>query len=159
MDSNQLRLAIKVILTDLEVTTGIPCSDSAIELLMLTAAVETNCGEYIFQIGEGPARGIFQMEPATEKDIWENYIRYKDYRLALYNKYTNSLLAYHLDYAIVMTRIHYLRVKEPLPEADDIDGLANYWKEYYNTSAGKGTRAEARRKYLKYASYLASKSF
>ena len=40
-------------------------------LLLCTAAIESNCGEYIKQIN-GPALGIWQMEPDTENDIFRN---------------------------------------------------------------------------------------
>ena len=42
-------------------------------LLLGTAAVESSGGRYLYQI-KGPARGIFQMEPRTGWDIWENYL-------------------------------------------------------------------------------------
>ena len=38
-----------------------------------------------------------------------------------------------------MARVHYLRVPQPLPAADDIDGLARYWKAHWNTREGAGT--------------------
>lgn len=34
-------------------------------------------------------------------------------------------------------RLHYLRVKSPVPEG--LEQQAEYWKRFYNTSAGKGT--------------------
>ena len=40
-------------------------SRNAEELLMLTAACESNLGHYFKQLGGGPALGIFQVEPAT----------------------------------------------------------------------------------------------
>jgi len=40
-------------------------SRDAEELLMLTAACESNLGHYFKQLGNGPALGIFQVEPAT----------------------------------------------------------------------------------------------
>ena len=51
-------------------------------------------------------------------------------------------LATDLAYACAMARIHYLRKPEPLPAHDDIEGLARYWKEHYNTFLGKGTVEE-----------------
>jgi hypothetical protein len=41
-----------------------------------------------------------------------------------------------------MCRLHYRRVPEPLPDAEDINGLAAYWKKYYNTKAGRGSESE-----------------
>lgn len=52
------------------------CTFDVVELLLLTCAAESAMGKYIMQVG-GPARGIFQMEPNTEKDIWENWLKYK----------------------------------------------------------------------------------
>ena len=42
-------------------------------------------------------------------------------------------------YACAMCRIHYQRVREPLPDADDLEGQAAYWKAHYNTPLGAGT--------------------
>jgi hypothetical protein len=52
-------------------------SKSAENLLMGTAAQESHLGTYLHQVGGGPAKGIFQMEPATERDLIKNYIRYR----------------------------------------------------------------------------------
>ena len=38
-----------------------------------------------------------------------------------------------------MARIKYWRVPKKLPVENDIEGMAKYWKDYYNTSLGKGT--------------------
>lgn len=93
------------------------------------------------QYGGGPARGFWQMEPATERDIWENYI---SYRPSLKDKLHATVepgddLENSDLYACAMCRLHYLRVPESLPAADDIDAQARYWKAHYNTATGKGT--------------------
>ena len=49
-------------------------SQEAENLLMGTAAQESALGEYIRQLGNGPALGIFQMEPETFDDIVRNYL-------------------------------------------------------------------------------------
>ena len=46
----------------------------------------------------------------------------------------------NLYYAVAMCRIHYYRVSEALP--NDLEGMARYWKKYYNTELGKGTVEE-----------------
>lgn len=135
-------------------------SDSAVELLMGTAAVESNLGEYIKQVN-GPALGIFQMEPETYFDIWENYLKFKPMTFSKnYNiehlqgkqlyKHGADTMRYNLKYAIIMTRLHYLRRPEPLPKANDIEGLAYYWKSYFNTRLGKGKQTDFIDKYIKY---------
>jgi len=116
-------------------------SEAATDLLMGTAAVESQLGYYIKQVG-GPARGIFQMEPRTEVDIWDNYLKFnhklRDSLATLgYLRPDASALVYDLRYQILMARIHYLRVPYALPTSTV--GQARYWKVHYNTVAGKGT--------------------
>jgi hypothetical protein len=141
IDKNQLRTLIKGILVNFDLHSG-----DAVNLLMGTAAQESHLGTYIMQQGGGPALGIFQMEPATEIDIWANYIsgqpRLKEkIPEILGRKYPNVFaLKTDLAYQIIMARIHYLRQAEPLPS--DALGMARYWKKYYNTPKGKGTVEE-----------------
>ena len=40
--------------------------------------------------------------------------------------------------AAALCRIHYRRVSAPLPQAEDIEGQAEYWLRYYN-AGGKGS--------------------
>ena len=119
-------------------------SESAEVLLLGTALTESGDLHYLHQLGQGPARGVYQMEPRTHDDIWDNYLKFK-------TELRRQILAYlapvpepkdqlmtNLAYATVMARVHYLRVKAKLPEADNHRGLANYWKQYYNTELGAG---------------------
>lgn len=98
-------------------------------------------GKYIHQV-KGPACGIYQMEPATARDILENYLSYKpDLATEVRNLYISRLslednLTMNFAWATAMCRIHYLRVKEPIPST--LEERAAYWKKYYNTSKGKG---------------------
>ena len=124
------------------------------ELLVLTAAQESHSGTYLHQLGRGPACGIFQMEPATHDDIYSNYLVYKKKLLSKVQSLDLQILGGtgvgsaqemcgNLYYAAAMCRVHYLRVKEPLPAHTDLNGLAKYWKDHYNTFQGAGTAAEA----------------
>lgn len=127
-------------------------SDSAVNLLMGTCAQESQLGTYLKQIN-GPALGIFQTEPATHDDIWDNYLKYKPDLAAkvleINARETNSLIT-DLSYAAAIARIHYLRAPALLPKPDDIEGLARYWKRYYNTNKGKGTVEEFINNYKRY---------
>lgn len=94
----------------------------------------------------GPARGWFQMEPATHNDIWANYLGSSRRALILEglrkisdNPGDPEELVKNQQYAAAMCRIHYLRISERLPEKDHWYGMAAYWKKYYNTRLGKGT--------------------
>lgn len=120
-------------------------SVAAQELLLGTALQESGLRNLV-QLENGPARGLFQMEPATHDDIWLNFLAYKpELSRKLENisaKQTPKELATNLLYAAAMCRIHYYRVSAPLPEAGDTNAQAAYWKTHYNTSKGKGTAAE-----------------
>ena len=48
-------------------------STAAEELIVFTCATESLGGTYLKQVN-GPAIGIYQMEPETYNDIWQNYI-------------------------------------------------------------------------------------
>lgn len=64
MDAKQLECLIQTVVAVMRLY-----SVEAIDLLMLTAAQESHLGKYIQQLGSGPARGIFQMEPKTLQDL------------------------------------------------------------------------------------------
>lgn len=131
-------------------------SRAAVYLLLGTAAQESGFGTYLRQVGGGPALGVFQMEPNTEKDIWSNYLDFREdiafavWRACYVSRANPEALEYNLAYQIVMARIHYRRIKEPLPPYNDIKALARYWKQHYNTPQGKGKEEEFVRNYKKY---------
>ena len=121
---------------------GMTCSDNVVNMIIETACVESNCGEYIKQI-KGPACSIFQIEPNTAKDIIQNYIVKNKPRLQNFNRLYNANLTLeqnlctNLMFAVFMCRCFYLRIKEPIPSTVEL--RAKYWKKYYNTEKGKGT--------------------
>lgn len=141
MRCTELQRAVKDVLTFCELSTD----KKVIDLLVGTACVESECGKYIKQVN-GPACGIFQMEPVTANDIYENYIKYKENYKTIYdilfNKYftIEQNLMYNLAFSIFMCRMHYMRIKEKIPET--FDEQAKYWKKYYNTKLGKGTEQD-----------------
>jgi hypothetical protein len=132
-------------------------SPSAVELLMGTAAQETHLGHAgLVQRGGGPARGIFQMEPITEKDLWDRIIKKrpglesKIIKVCRVNGPSELHMVGNLVYQIIMARIKYWIVPKRLPNSSDLNGLAKYWKDYYNTYLGKGKSEEFIRNYKKY---------
>ncbi len=120
-------------------------SDSAVNLLLGTAAQESQFGTYLKQLGAGPALGVFQMEEPTFN--WLKKVYVPKYQIGEFAE-----LEYNLKQAILLCRLRYQIVPEPLPAADDIEGLARYWKHYYNTLAGKGKVTEFISNYNKYVS-------
>lgn len=162
-DHKQLRqYVLKPVLSEL----GLWCQNSE-EILILTCAQESKGGTYIHQLGNGPALGAYGMEQRTHDDIWTNFILNHPYpnrngyniekilsEMGYNNKYHDaSLMMTDIAYASIMCRIHYLRVKEQIPDSLDIDGLAYYWKRYYNTETGKGTTEQAIKSYLQFVGH------
>ena len=150
LEADRVRYSvIRPILNDIEEASGVKLSGDAAEELLLGTAIQesglrarqqkNNDGSF------GPALGIFQMEPDTHDDIWDN---------SLHGKLKSSILThFHLEkpnlellktddeYAAIMARIAYRRAPGKLPPAGDLQGQATYWKTYYNTY-GKGTVPE-----------------
>lgn len=128
-------------------------SPEAVNLLLGTAAQESGFGTYIRQT-VGPALGVFQMEPATFRDHCKWVFAQGNplsSKVSGWSKFgTAEELEWNLAFAIVMCRIHYLRVPHPLPDANDVSGLAEYWKRYYNTVAGRGTVEQFIKNYKRY---------
>jgi hypothetical protein len=128
-------------------------SEDAVQLLLFTCAVESQGGTYIKQV-KGPALGIYQMEPATYNDIWQNYIKNKSsLLLTLLSNFdctrmpSEDRLIYDIRFATAMARIHYARVPEPLPYPYSTDDLWYYYKHYYNTALGAADKDSAIIKY------------
>jgi len=119
-------------------------STAAEQLLLGTALVESDLLHRRQHRG-GPARGLFQMEPATHDDIWENFLKY---RLPLAESIRSLMTFPDVDqyqeleqndrYSCAMARIHFFRAPAALPRAGDVEEMARYWKQYYNTPLGAG---------------------
>ncbi len=128
-------------------------SMAAEELVLGTAAHESKLGAYLHQV-KGPALGIFQMEPATYRDIWERWLPGQKELAQRLREMTCGVagpdgiitdapaaatMIHDLRFAAAMCRVFYRRIKAPLPAAGDLVGQAAYWKRHYNTALGKGT--------------------
>lgn len=142
---NQFKeVIVRPVLDDLQMY-----SENAETLLMFTAGAESLGGTYLTQV-KGPALGVFQCEPDTHYDIWFNFIKYRSglmnimaLKFAVNNIPEAFRLVYDLRYAAAIARIHYLRVKEPLPNKDNIEAVYEYYKKYYNTVKGKSSQSKA----------------
>lgn len=158
MDAQQLHdYIIKPTLEHMDSLGGNYNTKEARFLLLCTAAIESNCGHYIKQVN-GPALGIWQMEPNTYNDIWANCDALKTYGLADLLSNTSGFCFYddeygHLisspSYACAMARLKYAMDSEALPSFpdNDVQGLLPtdgyyFWKQYkriYNTELGDAT--------------------
>lgn len=101
---------------------------------------------YIRQLGVGPARGFCQMEPATRIDLMTRQLAgYKNKAML------DALMSFvpagadldaemmtNLNFMFAACRLRMWFEPEALPAPADAKGLCQYWKSYWNTSAGKG---------------------
>lgn len=120
-------------------------SKEAVALLLETIAQESNF-EHIKQLGCGVALSLFQIEPRTAQDLHDNYLVYRKELKELVESYKipkmdiSENLLNNLSYSVVIARLIYWRVPEPIPK--DLKGRAKYYKKYYNTVHGKATVEE-----------------
>ena len=128
----------------------------AVELMMGTAAVESDFGTNIYQIGGGPGLGFFQMEPHTARSLWKHQL---SKRPGLINAivdichvaaHNDWYLEHNVAYQIMMARIRYLPYPAPIPPADDIPGQALYWDRAYNRNPDAGFPEDYIKKYRLY---------
>lgn len=143
MNAWQLRLyVVRPVLYMLELW-----SREAEEIVLATAAQESGL-TYIRQLGGGPARGLWQIEPATAQDIWDNYLDHRPQLAGAVRRFmvpgvdAAEQLIGNLYYGAAMCRVFYRRLPDALPPAEDVRGMAELWKRRYNTALGKGTVEE-----------------
>lgn len=133
LDSSHLReYVIRPVLKDMGYY-----SLAAENLLVMIAAHESKMGTYLKQVN-GPALGIYQMEPKTAAALLEYASVYA------YTSGSRSLapevdLAGNLLLQTALARKYLLSFEEALPHEEDLEGLADYAKKYWNTRAGKAT--------------------
>ena len=125
-------------------------SKEAVDLVLATGIVESRY-EYIRQMGDGPARSFWQVEPASAVD---NLAHYLVHRSNLMQKCAEAslvdvkhwqnydeqvwadILEKNIASGIIHCRLKYWRVPKRMPNT--LEGQADYWKKYYNTEGGKG---------------------
>jgi hypothetical protein len=131
-------------------------SPAAIRLMVGTAIAESGL-TWLRQHNGGPAVGLFQIEPATARDILDRYLaRRTDLNMRLCASFRllddtppidwhrvsdldlEDALVGDARFSCAVARIRYFMSPKRLPAADDDAGLGLYWKEIYNTAAGKG---------------------
>jgi len=98
------------------------------------------------------ALGIWQVEPVTHLDCWDNWLDYRpeiarlvlDLVPPMYRLPDDSPMSVDPQalascplYCCAIARIKYRRAPEPLPAAGDWAGLQLYHKQNYNSALGK----------------------
>lgn len=137
---------------------------AAVDLLVGTALHESGGLKFIKQVNSygvpvGPALSFYQMEPATIRDLYTNYLAFRpellraveQFKIVHLDNLQNVVV--NLAYATALARIKYYRVKEALPGENNpsyIQALGEYWKAHWNTALGKGTVVEFVKNYNLY---------
>lgn len=130
------------------------------ELLLLGTAIAESRLEFVEQVPNGPALSFYQIEPTTERDMWQNFLRYRPTleqrvrRQLIPSQPRTEQLAYNQRYATAMARVHYMRVKDALPPAHDLMAMAKYYKQHFNTHLGKATVEKALKAFAQAADVL-----
>ena len=122
-------------------------SAAAVNILLGTIAVESNFN-WVRQTSGGPGRGFFQIEPDTAQDVLD---RTKKFELSAWHiiqefKSTlsvNDALVSDISFQCAIARMKYYLIPVKLPDADNLKGLADYWKVYYQAGGDAGLPASA----------------
>lgn len=124
-------------------------SPSADRIVVCTFQTETQFDAVRQDLGlrkYGAGYGLGQMERPT----YQSHIKHMTERnpelkklilkICLLDDFPEvEALTWHDKLMVCMTRYHYKRVPEPLPDVNDLPGMASYWKRFYNTTKGAGT--------------------
>jgi hypothetical protein len=122
---------------------GITVVKIAADLLMVTAAMETDLGTWLSQVG-GPALGVFQIDPDSLTNLMLHATAAQRQALTTISCGTVPVadqIEGNLVLAAAICRLFYCQVPQPLPP-DTLDGLWGYYKTYYNTPLGAATMAD-----------------
>lgn len=112
-----------------------------VRLLGLTAQVESHLGYYQRQV-RGPARGLFQIEPATEKSIWNDYLKYRKELQVKVQSLKHKGVGNLQNNIAYTTALVYVLYKWRKTDVNNIKNIDDYWrvyKEKFNTKLGKAT--------------------
>lgn len=128
----------------------LPATPAAVQLLSMIAAHESGGFRYVKQMGNGPAKGLLQMEPVGLLEV----VRYSQVRpdrfttLPDFTAIELDQLVFDTELAIICARVFFMAKPEAIP--NDIEGLARYAKKYWNTEAGKATAEDYANAYREY---------
>ena len=118
----------------------------AAENLVFGTALFESALTFLTQTPSGPGRGVYQIEGDSYFEVIK-YLRRKENLASKilgachYKDFPRdvNVLVGNLKYATLICRAFYWRFEEPLPDADDLWGIARYYCKYYNTYLGKAT--------------------
>ena len=123
LDAKQLReLVIRPALMEIELW-----SEAAEELVLGTAIVESRLS-FIKQLGSGPALGLWQIEPDAHRDVYRNFLEYREgvydqvMSLSAPGQTFEENLTSNMQYGAAICRLCYYRAPEARLEDGVIEG-------------------------------------
>ncbi|AGK87047.1 putative endolysin [Pseudoalteromonas phage RIO-1] len=119
------------------------------EVLLMIAAHESKGTEYREQLGGGPAKGIFQIEPETHDSIWDNSDIIHEVAKSCGIRRNVDLLENDDVYSVFMARMYIAMDSNPCPKPPSYKNMAKYCKEYWNRT-GKATWEKYNDDYMAY---------
>lgn len=120
-------------------------SEAAEALLVATAARESGLGAHL-RTANGGGLGVFQVTPQMHNRIWDLYLiqdpdlASKVRGLASQHKFLSrphAELATNLSYATAIAWMIYCRAEAELPQADDLQAIADFWARHYRPRSAK----------------------
>lgn len=121
--------------------------ESASHMLLETCAAETHLATHRDRTLYGAGAGAPQVDESTFDWLKEKFSKNDAVYNAILEAFNVDLkkVQYReLDFSpllsLIFARLRYRVIDDPIPA--DRAGRADYWKEHYNTSAGKGSAAE-----------------
>ena len=148
INTTQMR---ELITSTLEGLGGKYASDDAVQLVLETGLVESRY-MYIKQLGDGPAIGFWQVEPATAVDNLQHFLMHRTGLMGRcarascvdlkhwqdFSEETwSEILEKNIAAGVIHCRLKYWRVPKKMPNT--LEGRSKYWKKYYNSDLGAGT--------------------
>lgn len=115
---------------------------NALDMLLDTAAAETQTGRYRDPTPKGAGRGLYQCDYIAFIDV-QRRARISDVVKVVEEFGVDIRKAHHAELdvspllATVFCRLFYKLIPESFP--DTVVKRADYWKRHYNTVMGKGT--------------------
>ncbi len=115
---------------------------TAADYLIEIAIQETRLGLYLDPTPNGAGRGLTQIDQIAFDDIQRRAKKLNKSSIHHHwgidlHRVKHDELDYNPLLALIYCRLFWLLIPEPIPAT--LQGRAEYWKKYYNTSAGKGT--------------------
>jgi hypothetical protein len=111
------------------------------ETLLLGTAVQASGLGFHLKVADAQGVGIFQITPKMHVKIWDKYlINHPELASAIrglasqheFLSHPHAELATNLSYATAIAWMIYRRHNKPLPAADDLSGVGQYWWRYYH---------------------------